>query len=315
MDAPVIRLDAVTRRIGDCVAVDAADATLSPGEIHAVIGENGAGKTTLLKLAAGVVAPTGGRVLVGERPLARSRATPITLRLALAGTWGTAYGIGQVLFKSTPLIFTALAFEVAMRSGLFNIGAEGQVALGSLAGGGGGAHLPASTPWPVAVTVCVAAAALTGAGVALIPALMRARLGVHEIISTIMLNRIVEVLLPFVLVTVLGAATLRTASVVPGAALLKLDRLFPDLRGSAASVAFPLAVALAFGVDALLRRSRRGREMRWACPTAGASSPSPRSSSRAGAPSAPSSPAWPSAPSRPCKSSFKTRRSAAPGLI
>jgi ABC-type uncharacterized transport system ATPase subunit len=74
MDAPVIRLDAVTRRIGDCVAVDAADATLSPGEIHAVIGENGAGKTTLLKLAAGVVAPTGGRVLVGDQPL--SPATP-----------------------------------------------------------------------------------------------------------------------------------------------------------------------------------------------------------------------------------------------
>ncbi len=68
---------------------------------------------------------------------------------------------------------------------------------------------------------------------------MRARLGVHEIISTIMLNRIVEVLLPFLLVTVLGAASLRTASVVPGAALLKLDRVFPALRGSAASVAFP----------------------------------------------------------------------------
>lgn len=186
-----------------------------------------------------------------------------TLRLALAGTWGTPYGVGQVLFKATPLIFTALAFEVAMRAGLFNIGAEGQVALGSLAGGVVGAHLPHGTPWPIAVTACVLAAALTGAGVALVPALMRARLGVHEIISTIMLNRIVEVLLPFLLVTVLGAATLRTVDVAPGAALLKLDRVFPALRGSAASVAFPLAVALAFAVDALLRRSRRGREMRW----------------------------------------------------
>ena len=74
MDAPVIRLDAVTRRIGDCIAVSAADATLVPGEIHAVIGENGAGKSTLLKLAAGVVAPTSGRVLVGDSPL--SPATP-----------------------------------------------------------------------------------------------------------------------------------------------------------------------------------------------------------------------------------------------
>jgi len=192
----------------------------------------------------------------GEAPLA-------TLRHAVAGTWGTPYGIGQVLFKATPLIFTALAFEIAMRSGLFNIGAEGQVALGSLVGGVVGAHLPAGTPWPIAVTVCVTAAAITGAAVALIPAVMRARLGVHEIISTIMLNRIVEVLLPFLLVTVLGATALRTVDVVPGAALLKLDRIFPALRGSAASVAFPFAVALAFGVDALLRRTRRGREMRW----------------------------------------------------
>jgi simple sugar transport system ATP-binding protein len=74
MDAPVIRLDAVTRRFGDFTAVSAADATLSPGEIHAIIGENGAGKSTLLKLAAGVLAPTSGQVIVGESPL--SPATP-----------------------------------------------------------------------------------------------------------------------------------------------------------------------------------------------------------------------------------------------
>jgi len=186
-----------------------------------------------------------------------------TLGAAAAGSWGTPYGVGQVLFKATPLIFTGLAFEVAFRAGLFNIGAEGQLALGSLAAGWVGARLPHGTPWIVAVPVCLCTAAAVGAAVALAPAMMRARLGVHEIISTIMLNRIVDGVVPFALVALLGASSLRTADLVPGAALPKLEASFPALAGSAASVAFPLAVAAAFAVDALLRRTRAGREMRW----------------------------------------------------
>jgi simple sugar transport system permease protein len=186
-----------------------------------------------------------------------------TLRAAAAGTWGTPYGIGQVLFKATPLVFTGLAFQVGYRAGLFNIGAEGQLALGSLAAGWVGAVLPSGTPSAVAVPACVAAAMATAAAVALTPALMRARLGVHEIISTIMCNRIADGLLPFILVALLGATSLRTADLVPGAALPKLSRAIPELAGSAASVAFPLAVGTAFAVHEALRRTRAGREMRW----------------------------------------------------
>jgi simple sugar transport system permease protein len=186
-----------------------------------------------------------------------------TLAAALSGTWGTPYGIGQVLFKATPLVFTGLSFEVGFRAGLFNIGAEGQLALGSLAAGWVGAILPAGTPWILGIPACVAAGMLVAALVALLPALMRARLGVHEIISTIMLNRIVDGILPFALVTLLGATSLRTADLVPGASLPKLSGLVPAFAGSAASAAFPLAVAAAFAVDAALRRTRAGREMRW----------------------------------------------------
>jgi simple sugar transport system permease protein len=186
-----------------------------------------------------------------------------TLRAAALGTWGTPYGVGQVLFKATPLVFTGIAFEVGFRAGLFNIGAEGQLALGSLAAGWAGASLPASTPAIVAVPACLAVAMAVAALVALAPALMRARLGVHEIISTIMCNRIVDGLLPFALVTLLGASSLRTADLVPGASLPKLDLALPAFAGSAASVAFPLAVAVAFAVHEMLRRTRAGREMRW----------------------------------------------------
>jgi simple sugar transport system permease protein len=186
-----------------------------------------------------------------------------TLRLAAAGSWGTPYGVGQVLFKATPLILTGLSFEVAMRAGLFNIGAEGQLALAALAAGVVGARLPPATPWPLALVIEIVVAASTGALVALAPALMRARLGVHEIISTIMLNRIVDGVMPFALVTLLGAASLRTADIPKGAQLPKLDRFVSALDGSAASLAFPLAVAIAFGAFAWLERSRIGREIGW----------------------------------------------------
>ena len=51
-------------------------------------------------------------------------------RLMLSGTWGNAYGIGQVLYKATTLVFTGLSVAIGLRAGLFNIGAESQLAAG-----------------------------------------------------------------------------------------------------------------------------------------------------------------------------------------
>ena len=53
-------------------------------------------------------------------------------RLLLEGTWGNAYGFGQVLYKATTLAFTGLAVSFGLRAGLFNIGAESQLAAGDL---------------------------------------------------------------------------------------------------------------------------------------------------------------------------------------
>ncbi|MFO0676394.1 MAG: hypothetical protein U0169_07660 [Polyangiaceae bacterium] len=112
------------------------------------------------------------------------------LRLLAFGTWGTAYGIGQVLFKATPILFTGVAVDVALRAGLFNIGAEGQLVMGSLVGALVGAALPAGTPWFVALPVVLSSAAAAGAAWALVPAWLRARYGAHEVIASIMMNRI-----------------------------------------------------------------------------------------------------------------------------
>ncbi len=218
-----------------------------------------------------VFALAGALLLLNLLSAAFGAAPLDTLRGAFAGTWGTGYGIGQVLFKATPLLLTGLAFHVALRAGLFNIGAEGQLALSSLVGAWVGTKLAASTPWWLALPIVLLAAATTGGAYAAIAGAMRARLGVHEIISTIMLNRCADVLLPWVLVACLGASDMRSADVVASARLPGIDSFattsglgwLDAFQGSAASVAFPLAVAITVGCYAWLRRSRAGREMRW----------------------------------------------------
>jgi len=210
----------------------------------------------LLALAGALLVFNLLAALFGQAPLAM-------LRDAFVGTWGTAYGIGQVLFKATPLMLTGLAFHVALRSGLFNIGSEGQLALASLAGAFVGTQLPAGLPWPLALPIVLATAIAVGAGYAAIAGVMRARLGVHEIISGIMLNRCADVFLPWVLVAGLGATGVRTADIVGGTRLPALDQWVGAFAGSAASLAFPLAVLITIATYVYLERSQRGREMAW----------------------------------------------------
>ena len=114
-----------------------------------------------------VLAIAGGVLLFDLMAFGFGQAPASALRMAFDGTWGTAYGIGQVLFKATPLLFTGLAFEVALRAGLFNIGAEGQLALASLVGAVVASKLPPSLPAVVALPIVLCVAAATGAAEAL----------------------------------------------------------------------------------------------------------------------------------------------------
>jgi ABC-type uncharacterized transport system permease subunit len=181
----------------------------------------------------------------------------------LAGTWGMPYGVGQVLYKATPLLLTGVAVDLALRAGLFNIGAEGQLAVAGLAVATVGCRLPASTPAWVAIPIAVAVGALAGAAWAAPPAVLRARYGAHEVISTIMMNRIADAVVGFALIGGLAIpGTVRTPDVVAGARLPRLEALgMTSMKGSAASLALPLAILVALLAAAWLARSRVGREI------------------------------------------------------
>ena len=210
-----------------------------------------------------VFALAGALLVLNLASFAFGEAPPQTLARVWAGTWGTPYGVGQVLFKATPLLFTGMAFSVALRAGLFNIGTEGQLAIASLAGAWVATKLGANLPWFLAVPVVLAVSAAVGAAYASIAGAMRAKAGVHEIITTIMLNRCADVFLPWILAVALSVDGVRTAAIAPGARTAGLDTWLPSFHGSAASLAFPFVVVLAFAVEAWLRRSRIGREFEW----------------------------------------------------
>ena len=76
-------------------------------------------------------------------------------RMLLEGTWGNSYGFGQVLYKATTLTCTGLAVAVSLRAGLFNIGAEGQLAAGGFGAALAGLALPAGTSPLLAVPLCI----------------------------------------------------------------------------------------------------------------------------------------------------------------
>ncbi|MFA6504564.1 MAG: ABC transporter permease [Treponemataceae bacterium] len=96
------------------------------------------------------------------------------------------YYIGEFLLQSLPIILTGLSIAFAFRTGLFNIGAEGQLMMGSLAAVTVALLLKA--PFGFHSLLCLLAAAAAGALWGAIPGYLKARFNVHEVVVTIMLN-------------------------------------------------------------------------------------------------------------------------------
>lgn len=112
---------------------------------------------------------------------------PISAFIALwNGSFGETYYIGEVIRQVTPYILAGLAVAFAFRTGLFNIGVEGQLIVGWLAAVWVGTSF--DLPKMIHLPLAILAAAVAGAFWAFIPGFLKAKFRVHEVIVTIMLN-------------------------------------------------------------------------------------------------------------------------------
>jgi simple sugar transport system permease protein len=202
-------------------------------------------------------------LLAGAVIMTASGASPLKVYAALVqGTLGNAGGAGEVIYRATQLIFTGLAVALPFRAGLFNIGGEGQLAIGGLATALVAAASGALPP-VLQITLALAAGAIAGGLWGGIAGVLKARTGGHEVINTIMLNFIGIGAINYLLADRLGLpGTMRTGPISTGAHLPPLARLFPGLEGSPANASLLLALALAALLAIFLRYTAAGLETR-----------------------------------------------------
>ena len=130
-------------------------------------------------------------LLLGAIPLAYAGLSPFTAyqRMFEAGFYPSSFVISDTLVKATPLILAGLGVSIAFRMRLWNIGAEGQLFLGAWATAGVALFwLPPETPKPLMLAAMTLAGFTAGAIWGAIPGILKAKLGVNEIITSLMLT-------------------------------------------------------------------------------------------------------------------------------
>ncbi len=164
-------------------------------------------------------------ILIGSLIMWLSGYDPLAAFSALyQGSFGTPKAFGDTLLKSTPLILTGLGLAYGFRANLFNIGAEGQLFMGGLAAAWLGLVL-AGQPWFISIPLLLLASMLAGAAWAFIPAILKARIGAHEVITTMMFTYIARYIVSWLVI-----GPLKSPGQIPQTGLLPLEAQLPRIQ-------------------------------------------------------------------------------------
>jgi general nucleoside transport system permease protein len=177
-------------------------------------------------------------------------------KLLLFSTFRSGYDIQDTLIKAAPLLFTGLAVVVAFRAKFWNIGAEGQLMAGAIAACyvGQREFLPAFSLVPLMIL----GAALFGALWALIPALLKVRLKVDDVVTTLLLNFIML----YGVTALLEGPWRDPASGYPNSPSIRPEAEFPLLPGYQVHLGIPLAFIAAILVWWMMAHTTLGFRIR-----------------------------------------------------
>lgn len=174
------------------------------------------------------------------------------------GSMGSAYALSETLVKAIPLMLTGLGVSIAFRMLFWNIGAEGQLAMGGIAAAYIAVFWADSLPGFIVIPLMMLVSIIAGAVWGLIPAVLKSGLGVNEILTTLMMNYIAILLVEYLY---LGPWRDPEGYGFPGTApfpdAAQLPRFFNRVHWG---VVF--AIVAAFVVWFILKHTKRGYEIR-----------------------------------------------------
>ena len=169
--------------------------------------------------------------------------------------------IGNTLATATPLIFTGLSVAFAFKTGLFNIGAAGQMLIGGLCATTIG--LTFAWPKPILLTVMILAAMIGGGLWGALPGWLKARYNVHEVVSTIMMNWIAYWTVYYTIPAYFKGQFLETESRrIPFEASLKVPWLTDLFNGSYINLGLFVAILFVFIIAFILNKTTLGYELK-----------------------------------------------------
>lgn len=200
--------------------------------------------------------------LIGAIVLSIAGFNPITAyAVMIRGIIGNPRFVGWTVVYATPLILTGLAVAFAFRTGLFNIGAEGQYIVGSVAAAVVGYFF--NGPAIIHIPLAILAGIMAGAIWAAIAGLLKAKFGIHEVIATIMLNWIALYLSNFI-VTIDGFQQPNTEASNPikESASLAINFLRPIVGTAKVNWGIVIALFAAILIYYIIFKTTLGYELR-----------------------------------------------------
>jgi ABC-type uncharacterized transport system permease subunit len=175
------------------------------------------------------------------------------------GSFNPRY-VGEFIVQSMPIILSGLSVGFAFKVGLFNIGAEGQLMMGSIAASAAALYVkaPAGIHTVIVVLAAMSAGALWGA----IPGWLKARFNVHEVVVTIMLNYVALYFNNWIIVDVFGSEDRIKTAFFPAGALLKDPALSALTNGSRLNWGFVPVILAVLAFWFIVERTTFGFSLR-----------------------------------------------------